>query len=81
MGIKDDTFGWLEVERIGEELAIEHPKIDPVGVGFLKLKQLVEMLPGFRPDPKHPCNEKILEHIQAAWIEESSGGRRTDDDD
>jgi FeS assembly protein IscX len=38
-------------------------------------------LPGFFEDPKHPCNEKILEHIQAAWIEERSDAPRSDDDD
>lgn len=80
MGLKDDTFGWLDVERIGEELAIANPQVDPAGLAFVKLKQLVESLPGFRADPRHPCNEKILEHIQAAWLDERTPRRpRTDD--
>lgn len=65
----DDTFHWLDVDIIGEELARVHPGIDPVRVGFVELRRLVAALPGFRERPGHPVNEKILEHIQAHWIE------------
>lgn len=64
----DDTFGWLEVEYIGELLAEHHADKDPMRIRFVDLKQLVMGLPGFQEEPGHPCNEKILEHIQAAWI-------------
>lgn len=65
-----DLFHWLDVERIGEELAETHADIDPLTVTFPKLKSLVSALPGFREEPGHPCNERILEAIQQAWIDE-----------
>lgn len=74
-----DTFGWLETELIGELLAERHPEVDPARVGFVELKKLVVALPGFREEPGHPVNEKILEHIQAAWIDERDDIRREDD--
>jgi FeS assembly protein IscX len=61
---------WLDVARIGEELADLHPEIDPTSVSFPKLKALVVALPGFKEEPGHPCNERILEAIQQAWIDE-----------
>lgn len=75
------SFTWLDTDFIGELLAEHHPDRDPLRIGFVELKKLVMALPGFFEDPKHPCNEKILEHIQAAWIEERSDGPRSDDDD
>ena len=64
------TFGWLEVDLIGELLAEHHPAKDPMRVNFVELKKLVQSLPGFQEEPGHPCNEKILETIQANWIRE-----------
>lgn len=61
---------WLDVERIAEELADRHGDIDPVTISFPRLKALVESLPGFKEEPGHPCNERILEAIQQAWIDE-----------
>jgi FeS assembly protein IscX len=63
-------FHWLSVQRIAEELAEAHPEIDPVSVAFPRLKSLVLALPGFAEEPGHPCNERILEAIQQAWIDE-----------
>lgn len=74
-----DEYHWLDVERIGEELAIEHPARDPLSIRFPELRDLVRTLPGFREQPGHPVNEKILEAIQAAWINERSGHRPDDD--
>ena len=65
-----DTFHWLDVERIGEYLAERHPEIDPLSISFPKLKALVAALPGFAEQPGHPANERILEAIQQAWIDE-----------
>ena len=79
-----DEFGWLDVEFIGELLAEHHPDRDPLRIGFVELKKLVVALPGFREEPGHPANEKILEHIQAAWIEareELAEDADEDDDD
>ena len=65
-----DTFHWLDVERIGEELFDAHPEMDPVGVSFPQLRDLVRTLEGFEEQTGHPCNERILEAIQQAWIDE-----------
>lgn len=63
------TFGWLEVELIGELLAETHPDRDPLRVNFVDLKRLVQGLPGFQEETGHPANERILETIQQHWIE------------
>jgi FeS assembly protein IscX len=68
--MKGDGFHWLDVQRIAEELAGAHPEIDPVTVAFPRLRSLVSALPGFAEEPGHPCNERILEAIQQAWIDE-----------
>lgn len=74
------TFGWLEVDRIAELLAERHPDLDPLRVNFVTLKRLVQDLPGFAEEPGHPCNERILEAIQARWIEERQDRDEEDDD-
>ncbi len=65
-----DSFGWLDVDLIGEKLAEAHPQRDPFAVRFTELRELVQQLPGFREETGHPVNEKILETIQARWHEE-----------
>jgi len=65
-----DTFHWTDVERIGEELADAHPSLDPLVVAFPTLRELVEALPGFEAQEGHGPNERILEAIQQAWIDE-----------
>jgi FeS assembly protein IscX len=50
-------------------LAEAHPDVDPARVRFTDLHQWVMALPGFDDDPKR-SGEKILEAIQAAWIDE-----------
>lgn len=64
------TFGWLQVDLIGEKLAEAYPQRDPFGVRFTELRQMVERLEGFRAEDGHPVNERILETIQARWHEE-----------
>ncbi len=61
---------WTEVQRIAEELADTYPDVDPTRINFVDLMNWVLKLPDFDDDPKH-CGERILEAIQAAWIEES----------
>ncbi len=75
----DDTFHWLDVDVIGEELNEHYPDRDPMRVGFLELKKLVLALPGFKEEPGHVVNERILEEIQKCWIEERHGGRREEE--
>ncbi|MDG2031573.1 MAG: Fe-S cluster assembly protein IscX [Phycisphaerales bacterium] len=65
-----ETFHWLDVHRIGEELADRFPDQDPLTVTFPALRSMVEQLDGFREQPDHPCNERILEAIQQIWIDE-----------
>lgn len=65
-----NSFHWLDVERIGEELADTYPDNNPITVSFPDLKSMVEGLDGFHEEPGHPCNERILEAIQNSWIEE-----------
>ena len=76
-----DEIGWLDVDEIGELLAETHPDRDPVRIRFVELRKLVTELPGFREEPGHGVNEKILEHIQAAWIRERAGRPRPGADD
>jgi FeS assembly protein IscX len=77
-----DTFHWLDVQRIGEELADAHPDRDPLSISFPDLKRLVVELEGFEEQHGHPSNERILEAIQAAWIQERDDlpGDDADDD-
>jgi FeS assembly protein IscX len=65
-----ETFHWLDVQRIGEELYDAHPEVDPLKVTFPDLRRLVVELPGFEEQEGHPVNERILEAIQMAWYEE-----------
>lgn len=67
------SFHWLDVQRIGEELEAAHPEVDPLTISFPRLKALVAALAGFSEEPGHPCNERILEAIQQAWIDERGG--------
>lgn len=75
-----DSFHWLEVDRIAEDLVDSHPNVDPLRLKFTELRKLVEALPGFVADPRHPVNEKILETIQMKWLEERGDTPRSDDD-
>ena len=79
----DDTFSWTDVEDLGIELHEAYPDKDPTNVRFTELRELVEKLDCFEPEPGQSVNEQILEAIQAAWIEEhkDAGGGRGDDDD
>jgi FeS assembly protein IscX len=61
---------WLDVQRIAEALCDVHPDVDPATISFPRLKALVTALPGFAEQPGHPANERILEAIQQAWIDE-----------
>ena len=63
-------FKWTDTLRIAEELVDAHPDVDPTQVNFVDLMNWVMALPDFSDDPKH-CGERILEAIQAAWIEEA----------
>jgi FeS assembly protein IscX len=60
---------WTSVEEIGIRLHEKMPTVDPLTVRFTDLHKHVLALEGFVGDPKK-SNEKILEAIQMAWLEE-----------
>jgi FeS assembly protein IscX len=60
---------WTDVQEIAIELEERHPDADNVNLRFTDLHRWVTELPAFADDPGR-SNEKILEAIQAAWIEE-----------
>jgi FeS assembly protein IscX len=61
---------WTDSREIAIALADAHPDADPTRVNFVDLRNWVVGLDGFDDDPKR-SGEKILEAIQAAWIEEA----------
>jgi FeS assembly protein IscX len=61
---------WTDTLDIAIELAERHPDVDPQMVRFTDLHRWVTALPGFDDDPQR-SNEKILEAIQMAWIDEA----------
>ena len=60
---------WTDTQEIAIALADAHPELDPRTIRFTDLHKWVCELDGFDDDPKR-SGEKILEAIQAAWIEE-----------
>ncbi len=60
---------WTDVNKIAIELEEAHPEADNVNLRFTDLRAWVLALPGFADAPDK-CNEKILEAIQMAWIDE-----------
>lgn len=60
---------WTDVLDIAIELDEKFPDTDPQYVRFTDLHQWVCELEGFKDDPER-SNEKILEAIQMAWMEE-----------
>ena len=61
---------WIDTREIAIALGEAHPDIDPATVRFTDLYRWVLELPQFDDDPKH-SGEKILEAIQADWIDEA----------
>jgi len=61
---------WTDTIQIAEELHDRHPDVDPKTVRFTDLHNWVVELDGFDDDHKRG-GERVLEAIQAAWIEEA----------
>lgn len=61
---------WTDTLEIAIALSEKYPDTDPLTVRFTDLFKWVQELEGFDDDPER-CGEKILEAIQAAWIEEA----------
>jgi FeS assembly protein IscX len=60
---------WRDVRDIAIELAERHPEVAPLSIRFTDLHRWVCQLPGFDDDPA-ASNEKVLESIQMAWLDE-----------
>ncbi|HVI86662.1 MAG TPA: Fe-S cluster assembly protein IscX [Dongiaceae bacterium] len=60
---------WTDITDIAIELEDAHPDADVVNLRFTDLWKWVQELPNFADDPKK-SNEKILEAIQMAWLDE-----------
>ena len=60
---------WTDIYEIVDELIEKHTETDPEKILFVDLRKMVIDLDGFTDDPDR-SNEKILEAIQMAWIEE-----------
>ncbi len=60
---------WTDAQRIAEALYDENPDLDPLTLSFVKLHAMVCALEEFEDDPE-ASNERILEAILSAWLEE-----------
>ena len=60
---------WIDIHDIAIDLMEKFPEIDPRYVLFTDLHKWVTELENFE-DENNKSNEKILEAIQMAWIEE-----------
>lgn len=63
------SLKWTDVQEIALQLVDTHPQIDPRYLNFVDLHRWVLALPEFDDAPERG-GEKVLEAIQAAWIEE-----------
>ncbi|WP_296948174.1 Fe-S cluster assembly protein IscX [uncultured Massilia sp.] len=61
---------WTDVAAIAEALFDKYPDVDPAVVRFVDLHNWVVELDGF-DDDRARGGERVLEAIQAAWIEEA----------
>ncbi len=63
------SLKWIDTLEIAIELTETHTDVDPRYVRFTDLHAWVCALNEFDDEPKN-SNEKILEAIQMAWIDE-----------
>lgn len=62
-------LSWHDTNEIGIQLYEKFPDTDPLAVRFTDLHRWVTELEEFDGDPAK-SNEKILETIQMAWLDE-----------
>ncbi len=60
---------WTDIYEIAIALEEKYPQVDILSIRFTDLWQWVQELPDF-DDAPHASNEKILEAIQMAWLDE-----------
>lgn len=68
-GVSAMGLRWTDIHEIAAQLEERHPDADVVNLRFTDLWKWVQALPEFADDPNR-SNEKILEAIQMAWLEE-----------
>jgi FeS assembly protein IscX len=61
---------WSDISAIAEALCDKFPDTDPASIRFVDLHNRVIELDGF-DDDRTRGGEKVLEAIQAAWIDEA----------
>ena len=61
---------WSDISAIAEALVEKFPDTDPATIRFVDLHNRVVDLAGFDDDHARG-GEKVLEAIQAAWIDEA----------
>ena len=64
------SLKWTDTLDIAIELVETHTDVDPQYIRFTDLHTWVCALDDFEDDPER-SNEKILEAIQMAWIDEA----------
>ncbi len=62
-------MNWTQIYDIAIALEEQFPQVDIVTIRFTDLQKYVVSLDGFSDDISR-CNEKILEAIQQAWLDE-----------
>ena len=62
-------LSWQDTTDIAIALAEQHPDTDVQYVRFTDLHRWITELPNFDDDP-NKSNERILEAIQMAWLDE-----------
>ena len=62
---------WSDALDIAIALCDAHPEVDPQYVRYTDMHAWICALPGFDDAPDN-SNERILEAIQMAWIEEAA---------
>ncbi len=62
---------WTDTHEIAMALYDAHPDIDPKNIRFTDLHNWIVSLDGFDDDHKRG-GEKVLEAVQAAWIDEAA---------
>jgi FeS assembly protein IscX len=63
-------YKWSDILDIAIDLNDAHPEIDPQWISFPDLHSKICSLESFDDNPS-ASNEKILEAIQMAWMDES----------
>ena len=63
-------YKWSDILEIAIDLYDTYPELDPQWISFPDLHQKICDLDSFEDDP-NSSNERILEAIQMAWMDES----------